>query len=665
MDLLRSRRRLSELLEERLRSVQAFVQVQVNPVTGRVLVLYEQGSLRGEVGTYIGEALSAILEHGLPVEGRPERRRHPLAALLKEVSPEPRLLAVGPVATVIGSLLNLLPYIAHSESIAITKNTGSPVLAALGVKSVRAQLAIVAAGTLSLMFVNLIFENFRRKAWRRLAASVEQRLQVRIIDHLLHLDMSFLEEQKTGGLMRLVQEDTEQVHNFLEEGAHDAIQKATTALFLGATLLFVSPVLALITFLPFPIVLLSSRYFQKRVESRFAEAGAADESFWHQIANSLSGAPTIKSFTTEEHEVENVQRASEEVIRVRFTAFDVALSYANLTRLLTSASFTLAIMAGGMLYAQGAISFAAYSLVLLTVPQLSWVVAGLDSSYDIYQSSVAAARRILELLNRQPRIVGGPLRLPPAQIWGDVSFQQVAFGYSPEAPVFEGLTIEAPPRETTALVGPSGSGKTTIVKLLMRYYDVDTGRILLDGLDIRELDLFDLRHSIGYVSQDVYLFHGTVAENIAYGRRGAAFDEVVAAARTAEAHEFIQRLPQGYDTIVGERGQKLSGGQRQRISIARAVLKDPPILVLDEATSALDSETEAAIQRSMRHVAKGRTTLVIAHRLSTVQHASRIYVIDNGRVVKKGTHEELLELDRLYAALWKIQSATGHPDLNV
>jgi ATP-binding cassette subfamily B protein len=660
VDVLRSRRRLAEMLEERLRSIHAFAQVQVNAVTGRILVVYDQVSLRGEVRAHIEAALGSILQRGLPAEERPRPGKHPLRALLEEVRPEPRLLAAAPIATVIGSVLNFLPYLGHSGSIAVTKGAGSPFLASLGIKSVRMQLALVAAGTVGLMFVNLLFENFRRRAWNRLASRIEQRLQIRMIDHLLRLDMSYLEEQKTGGLMRLVQDDTQQIYDFFQEGAHDALHKISTTVAMGVILLLVSPVLALITFLPFPVVLLSSRYFQRRVSSRFLAAGAADESFWHQVANSLSGAPTIKSFTAEEHEVDNVLRTSERVIEIRFAAFDIAISYANLTRLLTGASFALAIMTGGMLYTQGAISFATYSLVLLTVPQLASVLGGLDASYAAYQGSVASARRILDLLAREPRIVSGPVHLSRAGLRGDVAFEQVAFGYSDDAPVFEDLTIEAPPRETTALVGPSGSGKTTVVKLLMRYYDVDSGRILLDGVDVRELDLFHLRDAIGYVSQDVYLFHGTVTENIAYGRRDASRDEIVAAARMAEAHEFIERLPQGYETVIGERGQKLSGGQRQRISIARAVLKDPPILVLDEATSALDSETEAAIHRSMRRLATGRTTIVIAHRLSTVQHASRIYVIDNGQVIEKGTHQELLEQDRLYAALWKIQSATGH-----
>ncbi len=218
------------------------------------------------------------------------------------------------------------------------------------------------------------------------------------------------------------------------------------------------------------------------------------------------------------------------------------------------------------------------------------------------------------------------------------------------------LSLVIPAGETAAIVGATGSGKTTLVKLLLRFYDVQRGRITLDGYDIRQLDLSDLRRAIGFVSQDVFLFHGTVRENIAYGTFDAGMEQIIEAAKIAEAHEFIAALPEGYDTIVGERGQKLSGGQRQRISIARAVLKDPPVLILDEATSSVDNETEAAIQRSMERIAVGRTTIVIAHRLSTVRKADRIFVLENGWLREKGRHQELVTAKGIYAGLWQVQT---------
>jgi ATP-binding cassette, subfamily B, bacterial len=287
---------------------------------------------------------------------------------------------------------------------------------------------------------------------------------------------------------------------------------------------------------------------------------------------------------------------------------------------------------------------------------------------------MASTRRILDLLAVDPTIVDGVHALP-APVVGEVRFESVRFAYGaspssagagngdgdrPWRPVLDGFDLVVPPGETHAIVGSTGSGKSTVVKLLLRLYDTSTGRIALDGVDVGNVPLAELRRAIGYVGQDVFLFQGTVRENLAYGRPDAGDAELERAARLAEAHDFIAELPDGYDTLVGERGQKLSGGQRQRLSIARAILKDPPVLVLDEATSAVDNETEAAIQRSLELVGRDRTVIVIAHRLSTVRHADRIHVLEAGRIVESGTHDELVRDRGMYAALWRIQTGEVH-----
>jgi ATP-binding cassette subfamily B protein len=269
---------------------------------------------------------------------------------------------------------------------------------------------------------------------------------------------------------------------------------------------------------------------------------------------------------------------------------------------------------------------------------------------------MASTTRILDLLDIEPKITGGAVQLPVEAVRGRVQFRNVRFAYGNGQQVINGLSLDIPAGSTAAIVGATGAGKSTVIKLLLRFYDVQRGAVLLDGFDVRDLPLNDLRASIGLVSQDVFLFHGTVRENIAYGTFEASIDKIVEAAKVAEAHDFIMDLPQGYDTIVGERGQKLSGGQRQRISIARAVLKDPPVLILDEATSSVDNETEAAIQRSMKRIAVGHTTILIAHRLSTVRNADQIFVLDRGVLCERGRHEELVRRDGLYATLWRVQT---------
>ncbi|MCP4357146.1 MAG: ATP-binding cassette domain-containing protein, partial [Chloroflexi bacterium] len=298
--------------------------------------------------------------------------------------------------------------------------------------------------------------------------------------------------------------------------------------------------------------------------------------------------------------------------------------------------------------------------------RLLWPLTRLGQTLDLYQRAMASTNRVFDLLDTRPQIADGAESLTAAQVQGEVSFEQVHFryqwrdydGFSDNRPhVLHNLSLHIPAGETAAIVGPTGSGKTTVIKLLLRFYDVESGRVCVDGRDIQTLKMDSLRQAIGLVSQDVFLFHGTVRENITYGTFDAGLDEVVTAAKIAEAHEFITQLPNGYDTIVGERGQKLSGGQRQRISIARAVLKNPPILILDEATSSVDNETEAAIQRSMERISVGRTVIIIAHRLSTIRNADRIFVLENGILHEQGTHNKLAyESDGIYAGLWRVQT---------
>jgi len=323
------------------------------------------------------------------------------------------------------------------------------------------------------------------------------------------------------------------------------------------------------------------------------------------------------------------------------------------------AGFVATLVYGGKLTLDGELNAGAYSVLVFLTQRLLWPLTRLAETVDLFERAMASTRRILNLIEVPVHTRSGSIALPIDQVRGELAFENVSFTYSNGHEVLHGIDLHIAPGETIAVVGQTGSGKSTLMKLLLRFYAPTDGSVKLDGVDLAELQLPDLRAAFGLVSQDVFLFHGSVAENIAYGRGNADMAEIEAAARAAEAHDFIQQLPQGYDTIVGERGQKLSGGQRQRVSIARAVLKDPPVLILDEATSAVDNETEAAIQRSMQVITRGRTTLVVAHRLSTIVNADRIYVLDQGRIAEQGNHAELLSGDGIYTALWRVQAGIG------
>lgn len=410
-------------------------------------------------------------------------------------------------------------------------------------------------------------------------------------------------------------------------------------------------------FLPMPFILWGSIRFQKRIAPLYMAVRERVSLLSGQLSNNLGGIATIKSFTAEEHERGRISGLSDDYRESNRDAISLSSAFVPLIRMVIVLGFIATLVFGGVLVVRGDLSVGAYSILVFMTQRLLWPLTRLGQTIDLYQRAMASTTRVLDLVDTESTIKDGTLELPFGQIKGEVSFEDVSFEYSGHnMPVIHQLSLQVPAGETVALVGATGSGKTTLVKLLLRFYDIQKGFIRLDGQDVRDIRLTDLRKAIGFVSQDVFLFHGTVRENIAYGTFEATLDEVVEAAKIAEAHEFITELPQGYDTVVGERGQKLSGGQRQRLSIARAVLKDPPVLVLDEATSSVDNETEAAIQRSMERIIIGRTTIMIAHRLSTVRNADRIFVLERGILREHGRHEELVADDGIYANLWRVQT---------
>jgi ATP-binding cassette subfamily B protein len=494
---------------------------------------------------------------------------------------------------------------------------------------------------------------------------VQHDLRLDTYDHVQQLEMAYFEERSTGGLMSVMNDDVNQLERFLDVGANDIIQLMTTIVVIGLAFLVLAPSVAWMTILPMPFIIWGSIKFQDRLAPKYAAVREQVGMLNGYLSNNLSGIATIKSYTAESYELERIEGESAMYRTKNAAAIKLSSAFVPLIRMLIVLGFIGIMVFGGFLVVQGELNVGVYSVLVFMTQRLLWPLTRLGTTLDLYQRAMASADRVFQLLDTQPQIEDGTMHLPVTAVRGDVVFEQVDFRYTwreaehwGERPyVINNLTLRIPAGETAAIVGPTGSGKTTIIKLLLRFYDVQSGRICLDGQDIRELTMQDLRSTIGLVSQDVFLFHGTVRENIAYGTFDAPLEKIIAAAKIAEAHDFIMQLPKGYDTIVGERGQKLSGGQRQRISIARAVLKDPPVLILDEATSSVDNETEAAIQRSIERISVGRTMIVIAHRLSTIRNADRIFVLEDGVLREEGRHEELAHMSAgIYAGLWRVQT---------
>ena len=564
------------------------------------------------------------------------------------------------LCSVLNKTFDLAPPVLIGLAVDVVVKQQDSWIAAWGIPSVRGQFLVLTLLTLVIWGLESLFEYAYDVLWRNLAQAIQQDLRMEAYAHLQGLDLAYFEDRSSGRLLAILNDDINQLERFLDRGANEVLQVITTVILIGGSFFWLAPGVAGWAMVPMPLIVWGAIAFQHRLAPRYAEVRERVALLNERLVNNLSGMMTIKSFTAEAYEIERVRADSQAYRRSNQRAIALSALFIPLIRILILFAFTATLVYGGLATVAGSLAVGTYSVLVFLTQRLLWPLTRLGETLDQYQRAMASTERVLDLLATPQALCPGQQRLPLDQVRGQIGFEQVGFAYPHRPGVLHQISFTVPAGQTVAIVGSTGSGKSTLVKLLLRFYEVDQGRITVDGQDIRDVYPQDLRRAIGLVSQEVFLFHGTVAENIAYGSFGASPEEIRWAAQMAEADGFIQRLPQGYDTVVGERGQKLSGGQRQRLAIARAILKDPPILVLDEATSAVDNETEAAIQRSLEKITQNRTTLVIAHRLSTVRHAHRIYVMEQGELVEAGSHAELLAQAGVYASLWRIQMG-GHP----
>ncbi len=583
----------------------------------------------------------------------------PLRRLFDYAAPHRGRIRKAAVYSVTNKIFDLAPPALIGMAVDVVVERENSWLASLGYTDIVTQLAILSGLTFLIWAFESCFEYMYKVAWRNLAQDLQHDLRLDAYGRVQDMELAYFEDRSSGELMSVLNDDVNQLERFLDVGANELLQVTTTVIVIGSAFFWIAPEVAWMSVLPMPFILWGSIVFQKRLAPRYSKVREQVGQLNGDLAGNLGGIATIKSFTAEQRECERIAERSDDYRSANASAISLSSAFSPLIRMVVLLGFTATRAFGRSLAATDALAVGAYSVMVFFTQRLLWPLTSLGTTFDLYQRAMASTTRILDLLDMRPAIQSGGQSISAQDLHGDLRFENVDFQYSNGFQGLRSLELEFAAGKTTALVGPTGAGKSTIVKLLLRFYDPTGGAITLHGKDLRTLNLKDLRQAIGLVSQDVFLFHGSVRENIAYGNSDASDAEVEAAAQAAEADEFIQELPQGYDTIVGERGQKLSGGQRQRLSIARAVLKNPPILILDEATSAVDNETEAAIQRSMQRISVGRTTIVIAHRLSTIRNAARIYVLESGQVREQGHHDELIAKGDLYAALWRVQTGSA------
>ena len=578
---------------------------------------------------------------------------HPLRRLLVFARPYRRDAILGTVYSVLNKIFDVLPELLIGVAVDVVVNRKASFLARMGLVEPMHQLYALVALTIAVWVFESLFEYLYALKWRGLAQNLQHELRNAAYGHLQALPPDTIARERSGRLMALLNEDVNQIERFLNTGANDLLQVFVSSLLIGAVFFVLTADLAVLALLPIPMILVGAFWFQRRLYPRYAAAREAAATVSSRLNNNLAGMATIQAYTAEDFEAEHVRAASEAFRTRNSDAIRVSAAITPVIRMAILFGFVATLLYGGWLTLNGKLGVGSYSALVYLTQRLLWPMTRLADMTDLYQRAMASVNRVMDLLETKLPARGDALVAAPAR--GALEFERVSFGYDGR-PALREVSLVVPAGHTVALVGGTGGGKSTLLKLLLRFIDPDSGRILFDGKDIAALDPASLRRHIGYVAQEPFLTDGSVADNIAYGERVPDAAKVEAAARAAEAHEFITALPEAYASPVGERGAQLSGGQRQRIALARALYREPAILVLDEATSAVDNETEAAIQRSLARIAHQFTTLIVAHRLSTVRNADCIHVLEAGRIVESGTHDQLLARDGAYAALWRLQT---------
>ncbi|AXX30569.1 ABC transporter ATP-binding protein [Actinosynnema pretiosum subsp. pretiosum] len=714
---VRGNPRAARALEAALLRLPGITGAQASPSTGRVLVLHDRALGVAEVGAALRDAVTAAATAPLVVEGstttsspataastpggtsggsvalRPVsavlRRplalvavvtgvssavlRHAWRALLRPLrrTAAGARLSAHPLARVLGRHRSALAAAAALTVacqlaelglglflgwilLVLIKGEYAP-LTALGVTSAPSQLLALAAGAAATCGVVVVLSAAAGARWRALGQGVRRDQRARLHRHAQRLEMRHIQRERPTRVAGVLADDVDQLGAFFSGPAGEAVQLATSALILVPSFLVLAPGIAWIAFLPLPFVAVLSLRQRDRSAADYADAGEQAALLRSRISANLEAAATVKSACAEDHEAELVDllelAGSDAATRTQ----QHTVRFGEGIRAWTTCSMAGTLLVGGLKVLDGSLPFERFSPLIGLPQQMVMRLTRLGPIVDQYQRTLAAHDRVEHLMSLPTETTGGRA-LARERVSGAIALDRVSFSYEGRPRVLDRLSLRAAAGKVTGIVGATGSGKTTVAKLLMRFQDADSGRVLLDGRDVRGLRLPDLRACVGFVSQDPFLFDGTIADNIRYGTFSATDEQVREAARTAEAHSFVESLPLGYDTVVGEHGASLSGGQRQRIALARTVLKNPPVVVLDEATSAVDNETEAAIQRALATFARGRTLIVIAHRLSTVRNADHIYVLERGGVVEQGAHEGLVASGGRYASLWELQA---------
>ncbi|MFB6243918.1 MAG: ABC transporter ATP-binding protein, partial [Halobaculum sp.] len=623
--------------------------------------------------------MSHPAEEDDPFEDVREKTDNPMRRLFGRYGRENTLqFAVGLAASVIARVLDLLPPlilgiaidaviendVGYAEAVGellwfVPQSTLQSVIPPGRTGQFWLSITLIGVG----FFGGAAFHWSRNWGWNSFAQNIQHSIRTDTYDKMQRLNMDFFADKQTGEMMSILSNDVNRLERFLNDGMNSFFRLSVMVIAIAGIMFALNWQLALVALLPVPIIAVFTWKFIETIQPKYADVRSSVGQMNSRLENNLGGIQVIKTSNTEGFESERVDGVSVDYFDANWDAISTRIKFFPVLRVIAGVGFVATFAVGGFWVFAGApgpftgtLRVGEFTTFILFTQRFIWPMAQFGQIINMYQRARASSARIFGLMDEPSRIVEDPDADELIVEDGEIVYDDVSFGYDEAETVVEDISFEVGGGETVALVGPTGAGKSTVLKLLLRMYDVDEGAIEIDDQDLRDVTIPSLRQSLGYVSQESFMFYGTVEENIEYGTFGASHEDVVEAAKAAEAHDFITNLPEGYDTEIGERGVKLSGGQRQRLSIARAVLKDPEILILDEATSDVDTETEMLIQRSLDKLTDDRTTFAIAHRLSTIKDADQIVVLEDGKIVERGTHSELLSEDGLYAHLWGVQA---------
>ena len=572
-------------------------------------------------------------------------------------------IVLATIYSAMNKIFDIAPEVLIGVAVDLVVKKNDSFVASLGFKSIDSQVAFIGGITFLIWALESLFEYLYMIQWRGLAQNVEHDLRVKTYDHAQNLSLDWHEKQSTGNITAILNDDINQLERFLNNGINQMIQITVSTVIIGMIFFYISPLIATIAVLPVPIIFLVSIFFQNKLSPRYKSIREKVGLLNSLIVNNLMGIKVIKSFMTFGIEKEKLSERSSDYQKENIMAISISSAFNPLIRMGVLAGFLGTMLIGSYMALNGTLEVGSYSVLVFLTQRFLWPFTSLSVLIDDFERSIASANRVFDMLKVPVKITDKPESIIPESVDFNIRFESVSFGYSSSVPLFNDLNIEIPFGSSIGMVGDTGSGKTTIAKLLLRLYEPSSGDIFMGKHSISDLKLKFLRSKIGIVSQESFLFNASILDNITYGIKDPRKEDIEKTIKQSQCKEFIEKLPQGVDTIVGERGQNLSGGQRQRISIARTLIRNPEIIIFDEATSSVDNKTEQLIQKAIFEITREKTSIIIAHRLSTIRNCDNILVLDKGQIIEQGDHDHLTNVQNsYYSKLWKIQTGTLFTD---